>query len=123
MKCLLTAFCLVLFISGVFGEKAAARKSPGSGRIVDSDWSPLFPDISGCERIIKPVEPNGNALERTAMYVQSGFMGRVDRYFQAAARLFYVKNQRSAVWPRNRLKICCHRLHKGTLFRYTQLIG
>lgn len=65
---------VVFFIAGFgsadcLGQKAANRSSDKNS----PDWSHLFPEVSGCVRIVGAIMKSNGALKQTAVYERAGF--------------------------------------------------
>jgi len=71
MKFLTFSF-LAIFLLGNITE-VNAQKSPNTTRNSIADWSGLFPEIAGCERVIQPATKNGKTFEQTAVYEREGY--------------------------------------------------
>ena len=63
MKSVALVFLLIFIFSAnaVFAQISAQR-------VKEADWSALFPEIAGCERVVQPLTQNGEIFEQTAVY-------------------------------------------------------
>lgn len=82
MKFLCLSFSLLIFFTGFSRHEILLQPSIGAKQIQTADWSALFPEIPGCERIIQPLTQNGEVFEQAAIYEREGYKNnKNENYF------------------------------------------
>ncbi len=73
MKILLLSFSLLIFFTGLCKDELLLQPSIGAKLDQTSDWSALFPEIAGCERVIQPLTQNGEVFKQIAIYERENY--------------------------------------------------
>ncbi len=68
MRYLYLCFLVTLFFAGLAADYAYPQSRTKVIKNKSSDWTILFPQIPGCERIVQPVQRYGKVIEQTAVY-------------------------------------------------------
>jgi hypothetical protein len=77
------SFLIVSFwLLSIFSTNAAVAPVPVDFRRDEKpDWSALFPEFQGCERVIQPLAQNGKIFEQTARYERQGFRENKNQFY------------------------------------------
>ena len=82
MKILCLSLSLLMFFTGFGNNKVLLEPSISAKNFQTSDWSALFPEITGCERVIQPLTKNGEVFEQSAVYEREGYKNnKNENYF------------------------------------------
>jgi hypothetical protein len=73
MKNLFLSFSLLIFSTGFSSNEVLSQSPTNPINYQTADWSVLFPEITGCERVIQPLKQNGEVLEQTAIYERENY--------------------------------------------------
>lgn len=109
MKILCLSFSLLIFFTGFSRNEIFLQPSIGAKLNQTTDWSALFPEIAGCERIIQPLMQNGEVFEQTVVYERENYKeykgenyfgcGSITLRFEPSARKLARENSTIADFP------------------------